>query len=227
MAAGAVGRVASMAASPDGKSLAVAARDGRLQVLDVASGELTEVTVSDNGEVNGLAWSTDSAWLAWSHPGHSPLRQLRMTRPGTPDIIDITDGRFIDTDPAFTLDGLYLAFLSRRNFDPVYDTHFFDLSFPYGYRPFLVPLAAATPSPFGPLTDGRPANGRDDDGSKPGADPASPGRPGHPGRRQHRRGRRRRRSRHRRKRGGRHRQRRTGQRRPPRTGRATPPTARP
>jgi tricorn protease len=180
VAAGAVGRVASMAASPDGKSLAVAARDGRLQVLDVASGELTGVAVSDNGEVNGLAWSTDSAWLAWSHPGHSPLRQLRMTRPGTPDIIDITDGRFIDTDPAFTLDGLYLAFLSRRNFDPVYDTHFFDLSFPYGYRPFLVPLAAATPSPFGPLTDGRPANGRDDDGSKPGADPASPDAPATP-----------------------------------------------
>src|SRR6185369_2834213 len=180
VAAGAVGRVASMAASPDGKSLAVAARDGRLLVLDVASGELTEVTASDNGEVSGLAWSTDSAWLAWSHPGPSPLRQLRMTRPGTPDIIDITDGRFIDTDPAFTLDGLYLAFLSRRNFDPVYDTHFFDLSFPYGYRPFLVPLAAATPSPFGPLTDGRPANGRDDDGSKPGADPASPDAPATP-----------------------------------------------
>ena len=140
----------------------------------MASGDLTELTASDNGEVNGLAWSTDSAWLAWSHPGPNPLRQLRMTRPGTPGIVDITDGRFIDTDPAFTMDGLYLAFLSRRNFDPVYDTHFFDLSFPYGYRPFLVPLAASTPSPFGPLIDGRPANGRDDDGSKPGADPATP-----------------------------------------------------
>jgi tricorn protease len=174
LAAGAVGRVASMSASPDGTSLAVAARDGRLLVLDVASGNLTEVAATDNGEVNGLAWSTDSAWLAWSHPGPNPLRQLRMTRPGTPGIVDITDGRFIDTDPAFTLDGLYLAFLSRRNFDPVYDTHFFDLSFPYGYRPFLVPLAASTPSPFGPLIDGRPANGRDDDGSKPGADPATP-----------------------------------------------------
>jgi tricorn protease len=173
LAAGAVGRVASMAASPDGTSLAVAARDGRLLVLDVDSGDLTEVTASGNGEVSGLAWSTDSAWLAWSHPGPAPLRQLRMTRPGAGEVVDVTDGRFIDTDPAFTLDGLYLAFLSRRNFDPIYDTHFFDLSFPYGYRPFLVPLAAATPSPFGPLIDGRPANGRDED-SKPGDTPASP-----------------------------------------------------
>ncbi|MEP7026242.1 MAG: peptidase S41, partial [Actinomycetota bacterium] len=152
---GALGRVASMAASPDGKTLAVAARDGRLQVVDVASGSVTAVDTSDNGEVSGLSWSADSAWLAWSHPGPEPLRKLRMAQPGTGVVIDATDGRFVDTDPVFTADGLYLAFLSRRNFDPVYDAHFFDLSFPYGYRPFLVSLAAATPSPFGPMLDGR------------------------------------------------------------------------
>src|SRR5207247_20904 len=31
-----------------------------------------------------------------------------------------------------------------------------DLSFPLGSRPYLVPLAAQTPSPFGPLPGGRP-----------------------------------------------------------------------
>ena len=68
----------------------------------------------------------------------------------------MTDGRFVDSDPVFTLDGLYLAFLSRRSFDPVYDEQTFDLSFPFGSRPYLVPLAAHTPSPFGPLPGGRP-----------------------------------------------------------------------
>ena len=62
----------------------------------------------------------------------------------------MTDGRFADTEPVFTADGLYLAFLSRRSFDPVYDAQSFDLSFPFGSRPYLVPLAAQTPSPFGP-----------------------------------------------------------------------------
>ena len=71
-------------------------------------------------------------------------------------MIDVTDGRFADTDPVFSLDGLYLAFLSRRSFDPVYDAQTFDLSFPFGSRPYLVPLAAQTPSPFGPLPGGRP-----------------------------------------------------------------------
>jgi tricorn protease len=164
LAAGAVGWPADMAAAPDGSALAVAARDGRLFTVDVASGEVTELAASGNGECTGLAWSPDSAWLAWSHPGPDPLRRLRMVRvadPGT--VVDVTDGRFTDTDPAFTADGKYLAFLSVRSFDPVYDAQVFDLSFPYGSRPYLVPLAAATPSPFGPLPGGRPVAGQQDD----------------------------------------------------------------
>jgi tricorn protease len=161
LASGALGNVASLAAAPDGQSVAVAAHDGSLRVVDVDSGSVTELTASDNGEVTGLAWSPDSAWLAWSHPGPEPLRRVRMvrmTRPADPDrmLIDVTDGRFRDTDPVFTGDGRYLALLSRRSFDPVYDAHFFDLSFPYGSRPYLIPLAAATPPPFAPIAGGRP-----------------------------------------------------------------------
>ena len=79
----------------------------------------------------------------------------------------MTDGRFADTSPVFTADGLYLAFLSQRRFDPVYDAQTFDLSFPFGSRPYLVPLAAGTPSPFGPMPDGRPL------GAEPGEDAAA------------------------------------------------------
>jgi tricorn protease len=71
-------------------------------------------------------------------------------------IVDVTDLRFSDSDPVFTVDGKHLAFLSERNFDPMYDAHVFDLSFPHGARPFLVPLAATTPSPFAPELRGRP-----------------------------------------------------------------------
>jgi len=166
LAAGAIGWVADMAAAPDGSALAVAAHDGRLLSVDVASGRVTELTSSDNGVVTGLVWSPDSAWLAWSHPGPEPLRRLRMARvadPGT--IVDATDGRFTDSDPAFTADGKYLAFLSVRSFDPVYDAQVFDLSFPYGCRPYLVSLAAETPSPFAPLPGGRPVGGRHEEGS--------------------------------------------------------------
>ena len=68
-------------------------------------------------------------------------------------IIEVTDGRFRDESPSFTPDGKYLAFLSNRSFDPVYDGHSFDLSFPSPIKPYLVALAADTPSPFGPSVD--------------------------------------------------------------------------
>src|SRR5690242_21616843 len=86
-----------------------------------------------------------------------------MARVVDHEIIDVTDGRFADSDPVFTPDGLYLAFISRRSFDPVYDEQTFDMAFPLGSRPYLVPLAAETPSPFGPLPGGRPL-GQDDPG---------------------------------------------------------------
>jgi tricorn protease len=159
IAEGLIGSVTHLAASPDGVTVAAAAHDGRLLVVDVASGQVSEVAASDDGPVGGLSWSPDSAWLAWSQPGPLPLRRIRvvpMTTIADPEVIDVTNGRFADTDPVFTHDGLYLAFISRRSFDPVYDAQTFDMSFPLGSRPYLVPLAAQTPSPFGPLPGGRP-----------------------------------------------------------------------
>ncbi len=169
LAAGQLGRVRSMTAAPDGTTVAVAARDGRLFLVDVASGQVSELAASSDGPVTGLAYSPDSAWLAWSQAGPRPLSRIRLARLSDRTLADATDGRFIDTDPVFTSDGRYLAFLSRRSFDPVYDAHFFDLSFPFGCRPYLVPLAVGAPSPFAPLPDGRPVgHAETDDDQEPG-----------------------------------------------------------
>jgi tricorn protease len=124
---------------------------------------LTELIRSVNGPVRDLAFSPDGDWLTWSHPGVGrSLRQIKLARisgPGAPVIVDVTNGRFEDENPVFTDDGRYLAFLSWRGFDPVYDVHTGDLSFPLGCRPYLVPLSSATPSPFALSPDGRPAAG--------------------------------------------------------------------
>jgi tricorn protease len=167
---GVLGHVVHLAASPDGATVAVAAHDGRLLVVDVESGRVSELAASDDGPVDGLSFSPDSAWLTWSQPELRPLARIRIARilegADGREVIDVTDGRFADTSPVFTSDGLYLAFLSQRTFDPVYDTQSFDLSFPFGSRPYLVPLAAHTPSPFGPMPAGRPLS------QEPGEDPA-------------------------------------------------------
>jgi tricorn protease len=85
-----------------------------------------------------------------------------MMRPADGVPVAVTPPRFVDISPTFTHVGRYLAFLSRRSFDPIYDEHSFDLTFPASWRPFLVPLAARTPDPFGASPDGRPTSPADE-----------------------------------------------------------------
>ncbi|MEE1668698.1 PDZ domain-containing protein [Streptomyces sp. WAC07094] len=156
LAAGQLGRVLGLAVAPDGGRVAVATHDGRVLLVERDSGEVREVDRSDDGDADGLVFSPDSAWLAWSHPGPRPLRQLKLANTADLSVTEATPLRFRDYAPAFTLDGKHLAFLSARSFDPVYDEHVFDLAFVGGSRPHLITLAATTPSPFGPQRHGRP-----------------------------------------------------------------------
>ncbi|MFJ9818249.1 S41 family peptidase [Streptomyces sp. NPDC101151] len=156
LAVGQLGRVLELAMAPDGSRAAVASHDGRLLLVERESGEVREVDRSEHGDVSDLAFSPDSGWLAWSHPGPRPLAQLRIANTTDLSVTEATPLRFQDYAPAFTLDGRHLAFLSSRSFDPVYDEHVFDLAFVEGVRPHLITLAATTPSPFGPQRHGRP-----------------------------------------------------------------------
>lgn len=165
LASGQIGRVQELVADPDGERLAIASHDGRLLLLDTdeetSTGEPAELIRSVNGPVRDLAFSPDGAWLTWSHPGIGrSLRKIKLARiagPGEPAVVDVTNGRFEDESPVFTGDGRYLAFLSWRGFDPVYDVHTGDLSFPLGCRPTWCrsPRRPRPPSPCSP-TGGPP-----------------------------------------------------------------------
>ncbi len=126
---------------------------------DLPPGTVTELARSRNAEVRGLAFSSDSAYLAWAQPWDAmEFSQIRLARLADREIVDVTAPRFDDSSPVFTLDGKFLAFLSNRVYDPVYDDHFFDLGFLPGVRPYLVTLAETTPSPFAPELNGRPVS---------------------------------------------------------------------
>ncbi|MFY9634301.1 MAG: S41 family peptidase [Cellulosimicrobium cellulans] len=160
-------RASALEASPDGKWLAVGTSFGDVYVANTSTGVLSLVTSIGEGTIEELAWSPDSQWLAWSEPvtsfgSRSRLRLASVTEPGGSPV-EVTDGRFCDQSPSFTPDGKFLAFLSNRSFDPVYDGHSFDLSFPSPIKPYLVALAATTPSPFGPAVDMAPAAGIDEE----------------------------------------------------------------
>jgi len=117
-------------------------------VADLRSGEANKIDASPHDRIAGLAWSPDGRWLAYGYYSTRRACAIRLHDTDDGATHEITRSEFVDFAPAFDPGGRYLYFLSLRAFDPVYDTHYFDLGFPKGVVPCLVPLAGATASPF-------------------------------------------------------------------------------
>ncbi|MET1035382.1 MAG: S41 family peptidase, partial [Arthrobacter sp.] len=171
------GRVRTLEASPDGRWLALGTEYGEAHLLEVGTETWRRLCDTDFGAVTHLSFSPDSGWVAWIEPVTAFEGRSRIMMASTSDAarspVTVTDGRFHDHSPSFSHDGRFLAFLSERSFDPVYDTHSFDLSFPASTKPFMVALSDETPSLFGPSV--YTADGGDAESAGRPAVPAAPG----------------------------------------------------
>ena len=158
------GRVLQLAAAPDGNSVALTCTTGGCcwWISPATRPRSASWPAAPTARSRGWRWSPDSQWLAYADPVEAGISRIAVMRPADGVAVAVTEPRFVDRSPTFTTDGRYLAFLSRRSFDPIYDQHSFDLTFPASWRPFLVPLAARTPDPFGASPDGRPTSHADE-----------------------------------------------------------------
>nr|WP_306254428.1 S41 family peptidase [Ornithinimicrobium cryptoxanthini] len=156
LAVGALGRILHTASDPAGETVATVSHDGRISLVTVEAGSVRELAHSAEGEATCLVFSPDGRYLAWAQPTLEGERSRLMIADLTSgdDPVALTDGNLHDRSPAFTRDGRYLVFLSDRTFDPSYDTHEFALSFSGSTRPWLLPLSATDPAPFGPSAEG-------------------------------------------------------------------------
>ncbi len=159
---GDVGRPLEVAVDPTGSRFAFTNHRYQLGVVELNGRSLTWVDRSPAHRISGPAWSACGGWLAWSCPvsseGARSKIRIRSTADGS--ITDVTDGRYGDDAPAWDPRGRFLYFLSRREFDPVYDAVYFDLNFTWSQRPYAVTLRADLPSPFRPPP--RPLKGEDE-----------------------------------------------------------------
>jgi tricorn protease len=149
-----IGRPIYFKVSPRQDMLALANHRYELILVDLPAKTARIIDQSRFGRIAGLDWSPDGQWLAYSlrtsqHTAAIKLFHLEssqthfVTRPNT----------LYDFGPSFDPAGKYLYFISFRDFDPVSDSHYFELSFPRGGRPFLVTLQKELPDPFNPLPD--------------------------------------------------------------------------
>ncbi len=135
-----------------------------LILVNLTDGSSRVLDRSPHRRIDGVAWSPDSLWLAYGLSTSLRSSCIRLCNVDSGKITSITRPDFFDTDPSFNPDGAYLYFISWRTFNPVYDSHYFDLGFPKGSRPYLVTLEKETVSPFSTATQTpRPPGASPDD----------------------------------------------------------------
>ena len=155
-----LGRVLHLVSDPSGERVAAISHDGAISIVDVSEDATDPVRLvgrSVHGEALTPSFSPDGRYLMWSQPtdiGVSVHQLMVFDTRSDDDPLELTSGTFNDHDPAFSRDGKHVVFLSDRTFDPDYDAHEFALSFAASTRPWLIPISAEEPPPFGPSADG-------------------------------------------------------------------------
>lgn len=153
----ALGRFNELCASPVDDLLAFATHRHELGVIRPGDAQARILDVSEAARLYDLAFSPDGRWIAYAISAAKPpavpnsdCSLIRIVEIATGEKHDVTDLLRADRSPAWDPEGRFLAFLSNRDFHPVYDALQFDLSFPQATRPYLVTLRPDVVSPFRP-----------------------------------------------------------------------------
>ncbi len=139
-----------LAWSPDSKKIAWNDRRQRLQYVDVASKKVTLVDRATAFEISQYAWSPDSKWIAYARPEEEEMTTIYLYSLEQGKKSAVTDGWYSCSDPAFSGDGKYLFFVSRRDFSPIYSNTEWNHAYQDMARVYFVTLSKDTPTPFRP-----------------------------------------------------------------------------
>jgi len=145
-----IGRPLDLHPSPTENKVAFSNHRHELLLVDLDARSATVLDRSEFQRLRGVAWSPDGQWIAYSCAETQQTFSLKICHAESGEIYPVTPPRFRDVRPSFDTEGKYLYFLSYREFNPVYDSMYFDLNFPRGMRPYLITLRKDIPSPFIP-----------------------------------------------------------------------------
>ena len=93
-------------------------------------------------------WSPDGRYIAYSCSFNSRVSIIKIYDIKTKKSYPVSQPILNDYSPKFDPSGQYLAFLSERTFNPVYDSLQFELSFPRADRPYVVMLRKDIDTPL-------------------------------------------------------------------------------
>jgi tricorn protease len=136
--------------SPDNKKVLWSDKKLRLQYVEVESRKIKSVAQAKVWEIRDAVWSPDSRWIAYSQEEREGMNRVYLFSLEQGEIFAVTDGWYTSTHPAFSGDGKYLFFVSKRDFAPIYSETEWNHAYRDMSRIYLVTLARTTPSPFLP-----------------------------------------------------------------------------
>lgn len=145
-----VGRPLQIQMSPAEDKVALSNHRHELILVDLEKHESRVIDRSEYQRLNGISWSADGKWIAYSSAETHQTYSIKLYDVEKDEVHLITPPRFRDIRPSFDPEGNYLYFLSYREFNPVYDSLYFDLNFPRGVKPYLITLRKDVKSPFIP-----------------------------------------------------------------------------
>jgi len=151
--------------SPDGKRVAFVDQTMRINLCEVATGQVTQMDkglwlyeeVQDDGHesLEGFTvnWSADSRWITWSRELENRIGAVFLYDTQAGKTVQATAGFYYDAGPVFDPEGKYLFLLTKRNFRPVYGN--IDPTWIYANltRVAAVPLRDDVVSPLAPKDD--------------------------------------------------------------------------
>ena len=134
--------------SPDAKKIVYTDRKNRVNLLDVATKQVTTLSQSPLGEARGVNFSPDSKWLTYSRVSENNFSLVYLYDIAAKKEYPVTDKWYESSSPVFSTDGKYLVFSSARDFNPTYGRTEWNHTYSDMNGVYLALLSKETASPF-------------------------------------------------------------------------------
>ena len=134
--------------SPDSKTIVYTDRKNRINLLDVATRQVTQAVQDPMAEIRDVTFSPDSKWLTYSRPANNEYSIIYVYNIADRKEYPVTDKWYNSGSPVFSNDGKYLVFSSARDFNPTYGSLEWNHVYNNMGGVYLALLSKDTPSPF-------------------------------------------------------------------------------
>lgn len=134
--------------SADGSRLYFGTEKRDIYELDVNSGRLDRILVSEQGGYRSFSLSSDGSWATYVTSLPNRVSAVFLYDVKARKSYQVTDRWYDASSPMFSEDGKYLFFSSARDFRAQYSSVEWNAGYGVYDYVFILPLAAGTPNPL-------------------------------------------------------------------------------